>query len=152
MMAIVACASAQIKKGTFLLGGSSAFDGVSYDKDAGDDVQFDLWTKGAFFIVNNLALGLNVGVDKPVGTSDKTIVIGPFFRYYIKGKVFAGAGITSQKFGNVSGSDLPIELGYAAFLNDIVAIEPALKFDKFGGDFKGSTVGMNIGMTVYFGR
>ncbi|HRJ30604.1 MAG TPA: hypothetical protein PLV21_01565 [Cyclobacteriaceae bacterium] len=148
----VASATAQINKGTILLAGSSNLSGIQQDEDAGDDVQFNFSTKGGYFLMDNLALGLNLSLNKPFGTNGKTFGIGPFARYYFGGKFFLGAGFTSYSGDDYSYSEIPIELGYAIFLADIVALEPSLFYSKFGGDAEGALFGLNLGISIYFGR
>lgn len=148
----VVSATAQINKGTILLAGSSNLSGIQQDEDSGDDVMFNLSVKGGYFLMNNLTLGLNASVDKPFGTNTKTIGIGPFARYYFGGRLFLGAGYTSYSADDFSYSAIPVELGYALFVADVVAIEPSLFYLKYGGDAEGSLFGVNIGISIFFGR
>ncbi len=148
----LAQAEAQISKGTVFLAGSSNLSGIQQDEDLGDDVQFNLSVKGGYFLINNLAVGLNLSLNKPYGSNDKTFGIGPFARYYVAGKVFLGAGYTSYNNSDFSYSQIPIELGYAIFLADIVALEPSLFYTKYSGDAEGALFGVNLGVSIYFGR
>lgn len=143
---------AQIDKGTIFLSGLSSLNGIQQDEDSGDDVTFNLSVKGGYFLVNNLVVGLNASIDKPFGTNTKTIGIGPFARYYFGGRLFLGAGFTSYSAGDFSYSVIPVELGYALFLADIVALEPSLFYSKYGGDAEGSHFGLNMGISIYFKR
>lgn len=149
---VISQALAQIDKGTIFLAGSSSLNGIQQDKDSGDDVTFNLSVKGGYFLINNLAVGLNASLDKPFGTNTKTIGIGPFARYYVGGRFFLGAGFTSYSTGDYSYSVIPVEVGYALFLADIVALEPSLFYSKYGGDAEGSLFGLNLGISIYFGR
>src|SRR5690606_4339042 len=123
---VVVQAEAQISGGTVFLAGSSNLTGIQQDEDSGNDVQLNLSVKGGYFFIDNLAVGLNLSVNKPYGTDLKTIGIGPFARYYFGGKVFLGAGYTHYSVDEASFSEIPLEVGYAIFLADIVAIEPSL--------------------------
>lgn len=145
-------ASAQISQGTILVGGSSNFNFTSYNEDAGDGSQLDLAVRGGYFFAENLAVGLNLGYSKWSEDDDAQTAIGLFGRYYVNGKIIVGAGFNSIKFGDVSGSELGLEAGYAIFANDAVAIEPTLNFTSFGGDFEGSAFGLRVGISVYLGR
>jgi outer membrane protein len=145
-------ASAQIEQGTWLLSGASDLSFVSNNEDAGDDSQFDVNVRGGYFVIENLAIGLNLGVSKWSEADDATIGVGPFARYYFAGKVFGGAGINIIKMGDFSATQIPLEVGYAAFLNKVVAIEPSLNYGIYGGDLEGAAFGVNVGISVYLGR
>lgn len=148
----VFAASAQIGQGTILLGGSSSLDFTSFNEDAGDYSQFDVGVKGGYFIIDNLALGLNLSLSKNSELDDALLGVGPFARYYFNGKIFGGAGINIVKFGEFSATEIPLEVGYAIFLNDAVAIEPKVNYSVFGGDASGGAFGLNVGISVYLGR
>lgn len=150
--ALSSCAYAQISKGTIMLAGSSSFDFTSNNEDAGDFSQIDLDVKGGYFIMDNLALGLNLGYSKNSELDDALTTFGLFGRYYVNGKILVGLGFNSSKFGDVSFSEIPIEVGYALFLNDAVALEPALNYTMFGGDAEGAAFGFRIGISVFLGR
>lgn len=150
--ALALSASAQIEKGTILVGASSAGGFESYDEDAGDFSQFGLGVKGGYFLADNFVLGLNLGFGKNSEVDDSEFGFGPFARYYFNGKIFVGAGVDIYKFGDYSETNIPLEVGYAAFITDAIAVEPALNFTKFGGDAEGSVFGLNVGFTLYLGR
>lgn len=149
---IVFAASAQISKGTVILGGSSNLNFTSYNEDAGDYSQFDVDIHGGYFLMDNLAAGLNLFYSKDSEADDATTAFGVFARYYFNGKIFAGAAFNSAKQGDFSGTQIPIEVGYAWFLNNAVAIEPALNYSIYGGDLDGASFGLNVGISVYLGR
>lgn len=150
----VFAASAQIEQGTILVGASSSAGFTSYNEDAGDYSEFNINLKGGYFVIDNLALGLNLGYQKVDEESATTF--GLFGRYYVNGKIFAGLGFNSTKvdFGDFdfSVTTIPVEVGYAAFINDVVAIEPALNYSIYGGDGEGASFGLSIGISVYLGR
>lgn len=151
---MVFAASAQISQGTILVGASSNAGFTSYNEDAGDYSQFNIDLKGGYFVIDNLALGLNLGYTKIDDASQTTF--GAFGRYYVNGKIFGGIGFNSTSV-DLGGSDatvstIPIEVGYAAFINDAIAVEPALSYSILGGDAEGAAFGLNIGLTLYLGR
>lgn len=153
--------SAQTEKGKLLLGASSN-SGLSFQsQDGAEDnlVSFSLNAQGGYFVIDNLAAGLNLGfsTSSQGDFSNTTLSIGPFARYYFD-NVFFGANfsITNTNGDNgisdfsSNGSLLGLELGYAAFLNNNIAIEPALTYFNTGGDFNGLTgFSLNIGFTIY---
>ncbi|WKZ61202.1 MAG: hypothetical protein QY309_06890 [Cyclobacteriaceae bacterium] len=148
----VFAASAQIEQGTIIINGASSFDFTSYNEDAGDFSEFNVGVKGGYFFAENLAVGLNLSLYKFSEADDAWVGIGPFARYYFDGKIFAGAGFLFEKAGEASASQIPLEVGYAIFLNDAVAIEPNLNYTLFGGDREGGAFGLNVGISVYLGR
>jgi outer membrane protein len=152
----------QISQGTILIGGSSNLGFNSFNEDAGDYTQFILDVRGGYFVIDNLAVGLNLGfssVDFGDGKETDT-QFGIFGRYYVNGKIFAGLGYNSImiKYEDDFSDDestvsvIPIEIGYAAFINDAVAIEPALNYRIFDSDADGAAFGVSVGVTVYLGR
>ena len=146
-------ASAQIEQGTIVLSGASNLNFISNDEKAGDDSNFHLAVKGGYFFMENLAAGLSINYEKYSEADDADTAFGPFVRYYFNGKIFGGIGYNFGSTGGESYSELPIEVGYAAFLNDVVAIEPSLGYTMYGGDAAdGSSFGLNIGISVYLGR
>ena len=149
---LVFAASAQIPKGTIMVGGSSNLNFTSNNADAGDDSDFTLGAKGGYFFSDNLVGGLNLYYNKYSEATDGTFGIGPFVRYYVNGKIFLGAGFNSYSSGDFSSSEIPLEVGYAFFLNDVVALEPELKYSIYGGDADGAAFGLNVGISVYLGR
>lgn len=149
---LVFAASAQISKGTILVGGSSNLNFISNNEDAGDDSNFTLDLKGGYFFMDNLTAGLNLYYDKYSEADDATVGIGPFVRYYVNGKIILGLGFNSISQGDVSGSAIPLEVGYAWFLGDAVAVEPTLNYTSYGGDFDGASFGLKVGISVYLGK
>lgn len=145
---IVFAASAQINKGAILVSGSSNFgyNNISPDNSSGYNV-INLDLKAGYFIINNLALGLNIDYTKIEDSSLTSI--GAFGRYYIAGKFFAGAGFNSVDNGSDSSTEIPLEVGFAGFVSDAIAIEPALSYTMGDGYER---FGLNIGLSLYFNR
>lgn len=115
--------------------------------------------RGGYFIIQNLVGGINLGFSSTnVGDfSVSSFNVGPFARYYFD-KAFFGASFLSvnsktENVGgdnNTNGTQFNLELGYAAFLNNSVAIEPALTYLTTGGDLGGVTgFSLNIGFNIY---
>ncbi len=154
----VFAASAQIEKGTWIVGGDSNLSFVSNNEDAGDNSQFNLDVKGGYFVVDNLAVGLLVGFNKynsnvdGAEDSDAWVRFGLFGRYYVNGKILLGLNYSAASQGDYSGSAIGLEAGYAIFLNKAVAIEPALNYAMYSGDDDGASFGLNVGISVFLGR
>lgn len=151
---VVFSTSAQIEKGAILVGASSNAGFTSYDEDAGDFSMFNISLKGGYFIMDNLVLGLNLGLVDIEDASETTF--GVFGRYYFNGKIFGGLGYGSTKVDNGSSdftvSQIPLEVGYAAFIGKAIAVEPSLNYTMYGSDGDGASFGLNVGFTLYLNR
>lgn len=155
--------SAQIPKGTILAGASSNLGFSNYKPDGGvSSTNFNLDVKGGYFIIDNLALGLNFGIDRYDATNvtDTKGSFGVFGRYYIMGKIFAGAGIgvvnTRSDVGTSTSkssyTNINLHGGYALFLNPNIAVEPALNININAGDQQGVGIGLAVGFTLFLNR
>lgn len=150
----VFAASAQIEQGTILVGASSNFGFSSTSVDGIDDnaTSFNIDLRGGYFVIDNLAVGLTLGYEKFKWgdlEADQTS-FGLFGRYYFQGKIFAGAGFQSVKSGDADAETfIPLEVGYAAFITDNIAIEPSLNYVIGDGN---STFGLGVGFTLYLNR
>ena len=115
-----------------------------------------------YFVIDHLALGARISFINisSGGSTFSSFSFGPFARYFIGDtKVF---GELSYDFGSVSNgnsnsfstSELKIEAGYAAFINEHVAIEPAFYWSSQSskGENIGSSFGINIGLQIYIGK
>lgn len=153
--------SAQTEQGKILMGATSNLGLSVQTQDAVEDnsFNFSIGAQGGYFVINNLAAGLNLGfsTSSQGDFSGTSITIGPFARYYFENVFFGGSFsfINTNSDNGVSdfssnGSQLGLELGYAAFLNNNVAIEPKITYANTGGDFDGLTaIALNIGFTIY---
>lgn len=164
MITLLACSSylfAQTEQGNIRVGATSnlSFTSTSYEEGDNDN-EFGLEGSVGYFVIDNLAVGLNLGFTSTSGSFESSsFVAGPAARYYFQG-VFAGAGILFGKqtidFGDpigkvdANGNFIALEAGYAAFITDNVSIEPSLGYTIAGGDFDGNTFGLNIGFGIYF--
>lgn len=169
-VALGAGAFAQTEKGHIVLGGSTnlGFTSGKVDNDADDATSnFGLDIAGGFFLMDNLSAGLLIGFNstKTGDVSSSGFGIGPVVRYYLPMKVF---GQLSYVFGSQKSDDgtfdvtyktgdLGIAVGYAAFLNDHVALEPSVGYHltsltpEEGDGLSGSAFGVNVGISVYLG-
>lgn len=144
-----ALAQDPIPQGTWLLSGGSNLGYTSTSvTGGGSSSSFDIATAGGYFFMENLAGGVIFGLNSPSGGTSTT-TIGLFGRYYFNGQIFAGVGFASTSGGGASQTRIPFEAGYAIFLNNAVALEPAVNFVTYDG---GSTFGVRMAISVYLGR
>ena len=171
---LVIDASAQIEKGTWMLGASSNLGYNSYTPAGGgkDQSYFNIGTKAGYFVAQNFALGMNLEYlnVSASGSSSSITTFGIFTRYYA-GKVFFGAGYnslsqSSSGFGSsTSYGSIPIEAGFVGFITRNIAIEPAFVYTMATDSEKGgmpgyaglpfpakSGFGLKIGFSLYLGR
>jgi outer membrane protein len=170
---------AQIGKGTMLVGGSF---GLSFttDKTKNDNVtvtnykesSFSLAPDFGYFVIDNFAVGgsLNLSTTtykyesnaEPKETITQ-VALAPFARYYYKnffGEGQFGFGTGTYKTGNnkttFNTTQWSLAAGYAAFLNDHVAIEPKIGYGSTitknkDSDVKTLTPGLfvRVGFQIY---
>jgi hypothetical protein len=114
---------------------------------------------GGYFIIDNLAVRALAGINFTAGEnglpSNTDFHFGVGGRYYLKGffldALFQGANIgRNEKFEKKLEVGVRGALGYAIFLNDHVAFEPAVTFDKFFIDGSKAQVGLNAAFSIYF--
>lgn len=168
-------AMAQIGQGRFLVGGSLGVDfGREYSEFRSQNVivrttqnytEFSFNPTVGYFFTDALALGLAVDVftRSVEGNHASTIVgVGPFARYYLPINLFFEGyfGLASRRGGNNradTGLGYSLGVGYALFLNDHVALEPALRFRGYAltdGDNRDLNNGrfgtlLSIGFQIY---
>ncbi len=155
--------SAQLQEGTILASGAISFTSQSNsDVDDFSRTVFSLTPSAGYFITDNLAGGTSVtfrssSTESPGFESDATTFgVGPFLRYYLESGLYAELALnfesqTSNDNDAVTGTLLTPRLGYAAFLNDHVSVEPSLFYSIGGGDLYENIgiFGIAIGFGIY---
>lgn len=152
--------SAQINKNTLMVGGSGSFSKSANGNGIESSSRITLTAGAGYFVLKNLALGTSFGFDR-YGEHYNSWSITPFVRYYVK-NIFAQVGYGFSKTSYYPSSPdydynrtvFKSELGYALFLNNNVAIEPAFFFNQYFNDGKnsGSNFGLKIGFQIYINR
>lgn len=158
---ISATVIAQTEKGTLMVGGSL---GLKTGKGASE---FLFNPNVGFFAANNFALGgfVNFATAKKGEVSTTDFGIGPFARYYI-GNTNTKPFIVSEfnyltstiKSGdqkiNSNGIGFLFGLGFAAFVNQTVAIEgiTGYNYNKYDNTDGISGFAMRFGFQLYFNR
>ena len=155
--------SAQISKGTILAGASSNLGLSNYKPDGGiSTTYFNLNAKGGYFIIDNLAVGLNMGINREDRTNytNAQSLIGLFGRYYINGKIITGLGLgvvnnrldINNNTTKSNYSRVTLTGGYAIFIGQVIAVEPTLNINIDGGNNKGVGLGLAVGFTLFLNR
>jgi hypothetical protein len=166
--------NAKVKHGSILVGGTlSGFAYKTSDnlhspnnlQQDGRNIQVNLQSKNGYFVINDLALGLNLNIfhESKKITSDPEqeafretyFMAGPFARYYLVNGIFGelGASLGKHNFSDGFQSNLlegTIGVGYAFFFNEKFSIEPLVSFRYFR-QTKGSNTYSTFGPLVGVG-
>jgi hypothetical protein len=133
-----------IDKGALMAGGTLVFNTNK------DNKTFVLNPTLGYFFADNLVLGASVSYSSV--SKLNAFSVGPFARYYTNFGLFAHTGLNFRHQKNVENEndlDFLIGLGYAAFLNDNVALEPVFTLHLLDGD---TYTQLGISLQIYFGR
>ncbi len=160
LAAFVCCAqiaSAQtVNQGAWMIGGDAGFSSFKV-KDADNSTTFfNISPDLGYFIADDLAIGLGIDFQSVSfdGNSTSSFSLGPSVRYYVADPIFIQVG-ANLGLDEGAGTTLGAAVGYSWFLNNSVAIEPALFFNIYNedGDFNDFSVfGLSIGVRAFAGR
>lgn len=171
-------ASAQTEQGNFLLGGGfgASFGTQKVERPTSDPNKTEITERRStsitftprvgFFITDGIAIGLDADINNTVSKDKKDNVkstssyftVGPFARYYFPVNLFieGGAGFGKGKnWGGYAESNVftySLGAGFAAFLNDHVALEPMVSYSGLNftrsdnKDFKTRNGGLQVGL------
>jgi len=189
VVTLISCgAYAQYGQGRMLVGGGLDFSTMKNKSKVGGTTRenytttsFSLVPRFGYFVIDNLAVGgalnVNTTTKKYEGSDDKEtdneLTLSPFVRYYLPQNIFFegnfgfGTGKNKSEDGAVSVETKynvtrwALGVGYAAFINDNVAIEPMISYGshirtlkdsnpKAKGIDQGLTIG--VGFQIYLGK
>ena len=142
-----------VGKGAWMVGGAAGFTSSKF-KDADNSTTTVIIAPNlGYFIADDLALGLGVGFVSTSfnGNSNSSFNLGPFARYYVTEPIFVQVG-ADLGLDEGAGTTIGASVGYSWFLNNGVAVEPALFFNIFNndgdaGDF--TIFGLSIGVQAF---
>lgn len=142
-------ANAQFAQGTKYVSASLSGLGLSYSSNQKFRLGVD--ATAGYFMADCLMLKGNVTYNHTKEIDD--ISVGAGLRYYFdQCGVFMGAGADYVHY-TPSDNDvqIPVEVGYAFFVNRFITIEPSLYYKMSLDSFsQKSTVGVRIGLGFYF--
>lgn len=178
-----------LQKGSVLLGGSMAINlgNVNYEYSSQTNKtklnSFQFTPEVGFFAGNGFALGLSLDYSTETEKNDQNgndnkststqYLAGPFIRLYTKGGLFFmgnysfGKRIYKYSYSGVSDSEevntskWKLGVGYAAFLNEHVALEPSVSYQgnslkeaDSDSDFTVNTgqIVIGLGLSIYLGK
>ena len=142
-------ASAQFEKGKKHL--STALTGLNLQYSGEQKFRFGLDANAGYFIDDCLMLRAQVGYNHTKESDDFNFGVGARY-YFDQCGVFLGAGAIYIHYSPKSNDfAIPVEVGYAVFINKHLTIEPAAYYQMSVDDFSNkSTVGLKVGLGFYF--
>lgn len=152
--------TAQTQKGSLMVGGNVGFSSQSQKDVDGSLNTLHIAPMAGYFFADRIAGGVRVDFTSvkfsEADDGSTYFNFGPFLRYYTTMGIFGELAyqLNSQTIldnDSESGSYLTPRVGYAAFLNDHVSIEPSVYYAIGGGDLYEdlSTFGIDIGFNIY---
>jgi len=156
-----------VNQGAWMVGGTAGFSSEKIEGDDASSTTVNITPNLAYYLIDDLAVGvrLNWLSQSYDGESDSNFGFGPYVRYYITDPIFVQAGYDIEAaaldlnslFNAEGSSTLHFMVGYSWFLNNSVAIEPAVYYDIYNGDEDNfdsdlSRFGLNIGIQAFIGR
>ena len=149
---------AQIEKGIWRIGGETSLDFLR--ETVGGEVlqsRANGNVGASYFIFTNLSLNMGIGFNyetegESQENSSYTLSIGT--RYYLPIKVFLEANLEENNVkeyhkAKESGIKANFAVGYSWFLNDKIALEPAIRYRIGFGDYIPKTFVLRIGFSFY---
>lgn len=146
---ITANAKAQFDAGTKYI--NASLSGLNLQYSTSERLRFNVEAAAGLFVSDGLLLYANVGYEHQRHLDD--IFVGANGRFYFKQNgVFMGAGAQFVHYTKSSNDIVvPVEIGYAFYLNEYLTIEPAAYYKMSMHDFSNnSTVGLRVGLGYYF--
>lgn len=149
LLVLSTSAFAQFEAGTKYLGISSTGLGFSYSTN--EHIRWGATATVGYFMADQLLVKADLSYNHTRHVDDFACGLG--LRYYFKENgIFLGAGGEFDHLTpNCNDVMIPVEVGYAFYLNHYITIEPSLYYKMSLDDFSDkSTVGFKIGFGFYF--
>lgn len=164
LLAATVSLSAQIQKGSLMLGGTVGFNYLGADGDGATSV--NVTPNLGYFISDQIAIGSSLGFALVVsdGESSSAFGLSPFGRYYNNGtgrnrffgQVKIGVLTGDSDFADDSAAWLfGLGIGADFFLNDNVAIEALLGYQRlYYPEYEAglNNIGLNFGVAAFISR
>jgi hypothetical protein len=144
----------QIEGGTMMAGGNLYFSHVKDNNSSYSSTSFNVSPQFGLAFADNFVAGAWFSFSAMSNFSNWSIA--PFVRYYMKNFFVQGQygySRTSSNSQSIGSSVGGVDLGYAMFLNDNVALEPAFYFNQYFNDgLDYYDLGFKMGFQIYFNR
>lgn len=142
-------AKAQFSAGTYYVGASATDLGLSYSSD--QEFRLGVSALAGYFLFDKFMVNAEVGYTHTDEVDDFTAGLNG--RYYFRENgIYIGAGAAFVHYTrNSNDVMIPVEVGYAFYLNHYLTVEPAVYYRMSLDDFSDkSTVGLKVGFGFYF--
>jgi hypothetical protein len=149
LLALTISANAQFEAGTKYFGLSATGVGLSYSTN--EKFRLGMNASAGIFLADQVLVKADVGYNHTDAIDDFNTGLG--LRYYFsENGIFIGAGGEFDHFTpNRNDVMIPVELGYAFYLNHYITFEPSVYYKMSLDDFSNkSMVGLKIGFGFYF--
>jgi hypothetical protein len=141
---------AQIEGGTMMAGGSLYFNRYADNEFDIESTTFNVSPQFGLAFADNFIAGAWFSFSTFSDVS--SWAVAPFVRYYMK-NFFLQAQYGYSRSGDIGSSMFGTDLGYAMFLTDNVALEPAFYYNQYFNDgLNGYDLGFKVGFQIYFNR
>lgn len=142
--------NAQIEGGTMMAGGSLYFNRFADNEFDIENTTFNVSPQFGLAFADNFIAGAWFSFSSFSDVSSWSVA--PFVRYYMK-NFFLQAQYGYSRSGDIGSSLFGTDLGYAMFLTDNVALEPAFYYNQYFNDgLSGYDLGFKMGFQIYFNR
>lgn len=149
-----ASTNAQVDGGTIITGGSLYFNRFADNEFDIKSTTFNVSPQFGLAFADNFVGGAWFSFSAFSDVSSWSVA--PFVRYYMKNfflQAQYGYSRTSTNSQTIGSSVFGTDLGYAMFLSDNVALEPAFYYNQYFNDgLSGHDLGFKIGFQIYFNR
>lgn len=133
MIAVPLMLTAQTEEGSWLVEvntgtiatGNTAFSLSSVD----GNTAWSVGAEGGYFVTDNLALKVGLGYSDAGEFAEGVLVYKIGGKYYFNGKIPVGLDFTGISSDGNGANWVGAQGGYAIFLGETVAIEPALRYN-----------------------
>lgn len=130
---------------------SAGLSGLNLQYSSSERFRLNLEAAAGVFVTDGLLVYGNIGYEHQRHVDD--VFAGLNARYYFtQNGIFMGAGGQYVHYTKSSNDFMiPVEIGYAFYLNEYLTIEPAAYYKMSIHDFSNnSTVGLRVGLGYYF--
>ena len=147
-----------VSQGTMMIGGGFSFSSIENDNSS-NTTTCAFFPGFSYFVGNNVALGMELLYGRSSGpnTTFTSIGVGPLARGYVISGLFGQVQYTwmqdkfESSFGEAKTSEsaFAVGVGYTAFLNNSIALEPLVVY-SFEDD--GNVFSVRVGIQAFLGR
>ncbi len=160
LLLISTLAFSQVEKGDFSGTANIAFINQKF-KDFDDPLNItSITVRGGYYFTDNIEAGLTLSLSgvTALGETNTNVGIGPYAVYNFlteDGKLlpYVGANFVSQSQTDQDAlNQIGAFGGLKYFLTEVVNVDTSVNYTSWLGDIKGSTLFINVGVGINFGK